>query len=50
VATIGHPANDILIVKGADGWWRYVDSGERIPYDDYHKAMWDTVSIPEVTP
>lgn len=46
VATIGHPSNSILIVKGADGDWRYVDNGGTVDYDTIHKASWDVVTMP----
>ena len=49
VATIGHPENNILIVKGADGDWRYVDNGSEVDFDTIHKATWDVVTMPEVT-
>lgn len=40
VATIGHPANKILIVKTNEDLWRYVDSGK--PVDDEHfRGGWD---------
>lgn len=41
---------ETLIVKGADDWWRYVDSGERIDYDDYHKCTWDVLTFPSIEP
>jgi hypothetical protein len=39
VATLGHPDNKILIVKGEDHW-RYVDNG-RVVSDEDFRAGWD---------
>jgi len=50
VITLGHPANQILVVKGTAQddlqAWRYVASGELLDYDDYHKAPWEIYSWP----
>jgi hypothetical protein len=39
VATIGHPANLILIAKGSEGW-RYLSSGKLVDPEDF-RAGWD---------
>lgn len=39
VATIGHPANGIAIVKTQQGFWRYVESGEIVDNEDF-RAGW----------
>jgi len=40
IATIGHPANNVLIVKTSYGFWRYVDSGKIVDDEDF-RAGWD---------
>lgn len=44
VATLGHPANKILIVKGAHDW-RYVHNGLFVKPEDF-RAGWE-VYVPE---
>lgn len=44
VATLGHPANEILVVKGRDGW-RYVDTGLPVSNESF-RGGWDTY-VPE---
>lgn len=39
IATIGHRANEILIVRG-EACWRYVDSGEPVSDEDF-RAGWN---------
>jgi hypothetical protein len=48
VATLGHPANRILIVKTSAGFWRYVDSGGIVDGEDF-RAGWD-IYTPDVSP
>lgn len=46
VATLGHPSNGVLIVKGTSGsGWRYVDNGLRVDNEDF-RGRWDIVSMP----
>lgn len=43
VATLGHPANRILIVKANDegrGYWRYLHDGSVVDDEDF-RAGWD---------
>lgn len=47
VITLGHPANLILAAKGTDGTWRYINDGEVVDYDTYHKCNWDIYALPK---
>jgi hypothetical protein len=40
VATLGHPSNEILIVKTRGDDWRYVNNG-RIVDDEDFRAGWE---------
>lgn len=40
LGVVGHPSNDIVIVKGATGW-RYIDTGEVVPDDAFRMTGWD---------
>lgn len=35
VAYLGHPANEILVVKAPQGFWRYVHSGEVVDEEQF---------------
>lgn len=44
VATLGHPANGVLIVKTDQDFWRYVRNGRRVDDEDF-RAGWDTPKV-----
>lgn len=46
VATLGHPANEILIIKTSHGWWRYVDSGKYVEEEAF-RGGWEVYPAPE---
>lgn len=39
IALLGHPANEIRIVKTARGFWRYVEGGEVVPEEDFRAGV-----------
>ncbi|NUS02006.1 MAG: hypothetical protein HOV97_05515 [Nonomuraea sp.] len=48
LATIGHPANRVVIVKTEQGFWRRVDHGSIVPDEDFRAGWRLLVSITEV--
>lgn len=46
IGTIGHPGNQVYVVKTQLGAWRYVDTGRLVEDEDF-RAGWDLLHTPE---